>query len=66
MEEEWADASTPLDEEEKRRLVVQLVNRLRCVECGRLYDPEDFVLVHRWQDMWRSYWPQNGKKFSFP
>jgi hypothetical protein len=52
MEQEWPDASMPLDEEEKRRLVVQLVTRLRCVECGRLYDPEDFVLVHRWQDMW--------------
>jgi hypothetical protein len=52
MEQEWADASAPLDEEEKRRLVVQLVTRLRCVECGRLYDPEDFVLMHRWEDMW--------------
>ena len=52
MEQEWANPSMPLDEEEKRRLVVQLVTRLRCMECGRLYDPEDFVLVHRWQDMW--------------
>lgn len=52
MEPDWAESATPLDEEEKRRLVLQLVTRLRCVECGRLYEPEDFVLVHRWEDMW--------------
>lgn len=42
----------PLDEEDKRRLVLRLVTRLRCAECSRLYDPEDFVLVHRRQDSW--------------
>jgi hypothetical protein len=52
MEQDWGDASLPLDEEDKRRLVVKLVTRLRCVECGRLYDVEDFALVHRWQDLW--------------
>ena len=42
----------PLGEEEKRRLVLKAVTRLRCVECGRLYDPEDFALVNRWKDLW--------------
>lgn len=42
----------PLDEEEKRRLVLRLVTRLRCAACGQYYDPEDFVMVHRWEDVW--------------
>ena len=45
-------AELPLDEDDKRRLVLTLVTRLRCVECGRLYDPKDFVLLHRRQDLW--------------
>jgi len=52
MEQNWNEPEVPLDEEEKRRLVIQLVNQLRCVDCGRLYDPEDFALVHRWQEVW--------------
>lgn len=42
----------PLGEEDRRRLVLKAVTRLRCVECGRLYDPQDFVLVNRWKDLW--------------
>lgn len=42
----------PLDENDKRRLVTKIVTHLRCPECGRLYDLEDFALVHRWQDVW--------------
>jgi hypothetical protein len=42
----------PQDENEKRRLVLRLVTHLRCVECGRLYDPEDFALVQRRKDVW--------------
>lgn len=45
-------AGLPLDEESKRRLVLRLVTQLRCTECSRLYDPEDFVLVNRSQDAW--------------
>ena len=45
-------ARMPLDEDEQRRLINRLVGQLRCVECGRLYPSEDFVLVHRWQDVW--------------
>jgi phage FluMu protein Com len=46
------NSQVPLDENSKRRLVLRLIARLRCTECGRLYDPADFVLVHRWQDTW--------------
>ena len=42
----------PLSEGDKRRLVLKLVARLRCVACERQYDPHDFNLVHNWQDMW--------------
>lgn len=45
-------ARGPLDENDKRRLVLKLVTQLRCVECGKLYDPRDFTLIHRWKDMW--------------
>lgn len=45
-------AGSPLDEDDERRLVLSLVTRLRCVECGRLYDPKDFAVVHRWQQVW--------------
>ena len=45
-------AAAPLDENDKRRLVIQLVQQLRCLECSRLYDPEDFALVHRWGEVW--------------
>ena len=41
-----------LSEGDKRRLVQKLVAQLRCVECGRLYDRQDFALIHNWQDMW--------------
>lgn len=42
----------PLSEGDKRRFVLKLVARLRCVECQRPYDPHDFTLVHNWPDMW--------------
>jgi len=42
----------PLSEGDKRRLVLKLVARLRCVACERQYDPHDFNVVHTWQDMW--------------
>lgn len=42
----------PLSEEDRRRLVLGVVTRLRCVECGRYYDPEDFALLHRQSDVW--------------
>ena len=42
----------PLSEADKRRLVLKLVARLRCVQCEHPYDPHDFTLVHTWQDMW--------------
>jgi hypothetical protein len=45
-------ARFPLDEEDKRRLILKLVKKLRCAECGRFYNPDGFVLVRRWQDVW--------------
>jgi hypothetical protein len=52
MEHDSTNPQVPPDENSKRRLVLRLLTRLRCSECGRLYDAEDFVLVHRWQDVW--------------
>lgn len=46
------DTRGSLDEGDRRRLVLKLVSQLRCVECGRVYDPQDFALVHRWKDVW--------------
>lgn len=52
MEDSRMGAGSPLDENDKRRLVLQLVQQLRCVECGRLYEPEDFAFIHRWSEVW--------------
>jgi hypothetical protein len=52
MEQGWMKAVGPRDEGEKRRLILKLIAQLRCMECGRLYDPHDFTLVHRRQDLW--------------
>ena len=48
----WMKARGPLDENDRRRLVLQLVTRLRCVECGKPYNPHDFALVDRREDVW--------------
>jgi DNA-directed RNA polymerase subunit RPC12/RpoP len=45
-------AKLPLDENDKRQLVLKLMSQLRCSECGRLYKREDFALVHRGEDIW--------------
>jgi hypothetical protein len=42
----------PLDENDKRRMVLQLISHLHCLECGRPYKRQDFTLVHRWEDVW--------------
>ena len=52
MEQGGMKPAGPLSEGDKRRLVLKLVARLRCVQCQRPYDPHDFTLVHSWQDMW--------------
>jgi hypothetical protein len=52
MLHEQAEPGPPQDDDDKRRLVLKLITRLRCVQCGRLYDPADFALVHRWEDVW--------------
>ena len=52
MEQGWISAKGPLNEEDKRRLILRLVTRLKCAQCGQLYDPKDFTLLHRWQDLW--------------
>ena len=45
-------AEAPLDDNEKRRLVLKLVSQLRCLECGRSHDQDDFDLVHCWDEVW--------------
>lgn len=45
-------AELPLDENDKRRMVLKLISHLRCLECGRPYERQDFTLVHRWDDVW--------------
>jgi hypothetical protein len=52
MEQGWMKDPGSMSEGDKRRLVLKLVGQLRCVECGRLYDRQDFTLIHNWQDMW--------------
>ncbi len=42
----------PLDEDEKRRLVLKLVTKLRCVNCRELYHPRDFSLVEQRPEAW--------------
>lgn len=45
-------AELPLDENDKRQMVLKLISQLRCLECGRQYGRQDFRLVHRWEDVW--------------
>jgi hypothetical protein len=52
MEHGWMKPKGPLDEDEKRRLVLKLVTQLRCMECGNPYDVHDFALVDRQPDVW--------------
>jgi hypothetical protein len=52
MELDGMQAKMPLSDDEKRRLILGLVTRLRCAECGQPYAPKDFALVHRYQDVW--------------
>ncbi len=51
-EEQQVKAELPLDENEKRQMVLKLISQLRCLECGRLYERKDFKLVHRWEEVW--------------
>jgi hypothetical protein len=46
------ETKTPLDDNDKRRLILKLLARLRCAKCGQSYDPENFALVHRRPDVW--------------
>jgi hypothetical protein len=45
-------AKLPLDENDKRQLVLKLISQLHCMECGRPYRRGDFVLVHRSDEVW--------------
>ena len=45
-------AMVPSDEEARRQFIFELVARLRCTECGQPYNPHDFVLVNRSDDVW--------------
>jgi hypothetical protein len=45
-------AELPLDENDKRQMVLKLISHLRCLECGRAYERTDFKLVHRWEEVW--------------
>jgi len=46
-------ATAPLDENDKRRLVLKLVTHLCCGRCGQPYNPHDFDLVERQESVWR-------------
>lgn len=52
MERDPVKGNRSQDDNDKRQMLLRLIHNLRCVECGRLYDAEDFVLVHRRQDTW--------------
>jgi hypothetical protein len=52
MEQGWRKARGPLDDDDRRRLVLKVVARLRCVVCGQVYNPHDFALVGRQPDAW--------------
>jgi hypothetical protein len=52
MEHGWMQPGPPRDENDKHRLILNLITRLRCPECNRLYDPEDFALMDQSQDVW--------------
>lgn len=52
MEHGRTSPQGPLDENEKRRLVLDLVTKLRCAACGKAYHTHDFVLVDRRPDVW--------------
>jgi hypothetical protein len=42
----------PADDNETRRIVLKLLARLRCSECGTPFELHDFVLQHHRQDTW--------------
>ncbi|MGC9332821.1 MAG: hypothetical protein ACP5JJ_01650 [Anaerolineae bacterium] len=46
------NAEMPLDENDKRQLVLKLLGQLRCLACGQPYERQNFTLLHRWDDVW--------------
>lgn len=42
----------PADDNETRRIVLKLLARLRCSECGTPFELHDFVLQHHDKDTW--------------
>jgi hypothetical protein len=45
-------AKGSLDDNDKRRLVLTLLARLRCVACGKPFQAQDFALLDRRSDVW--------------
>jgi hypothetical protein len=45
-------AKRPLDDNEKRRLVLTLLARLRCVSCAKPFHAHDFALLEHRSDVW--------------
>jgi hypothetical protein len=45
-------AKGPQDDNERRRLVLTLLARLRCAGCGKPFHAHDFALLDRRQDVW--------------
>lgn len=46
------NATGPIDENDKRRLVLRLLTRLQCAECRKPYNPYDFTLKYKMPDVW--------------
>jgi DNA-directed RNA polymerase subunit RPC12/RpoP len=45
-------AKHPLDDNDKRRLVLTLLARLRCAACGKPFLARDFALLEHQSDVW--------------
>ncbi len=48
----WMQPKGPLNENDKRRLVLKLVTQLRCAGCNRSFKARDFELLDRRDDVW--------------
>jgi hypothetical protein len=46
------ETRVPLNDNEKHRLILRLIAKLRCLDCGQFYDPHDLAVLQRGQDVW--------------
>jgi hypothetical protein len=46
------NAANPLGDNDKRRLILEMLMQLKCASCRESYSPQDFVFLGQHKDVW--------------